>query len=209
LPPYGVTGAVTTFKFTDPGLSCSSRTNPLNFVTSGTAPAASAIVDKCGSLQTSTWQICEVLGTGTNFVSLNIKQKGVETTPAPAVGHFIDLPIENYKSKNAYLTSVNIAGNYVSVQLYFENFSFLSITDAERQLLGNDAIIHSGIIVTSFGAGLTKPPKINYDKYPTNTKFAWPSILTTGTYYWSVAACYDCNQKTYSEWSPEELLIIR
>ena len=208
-PPYGVTGAVTTFKFTDVGLGCSSRTNPLNFVTSGTSPIAEAYVDKCGSLITSSWQICEVLGTGTNYVGLNIKQKGVESIHQPVFGHFIDLPIENYKSKNAYLIFANLVDYHLSTQIYFENFSFKSIEDAERQLIGKDAIIHNGINITNFGSSLTKQPKIYYDKYPTNTKFAWPTILAAGTYYWSVAACYDCNQKTYSEWSPEELLIVR
>ena len=208
-PPYGLAGEVTTFKFVDTGIGCSTRTNPLNFITSGTPPIAEAYVNKCGSLITSNWQICEVLGTGTNFVSLNMKQKGVESTPQPTPGHFIDLPIENYKTKNAYLTLTNLAGYYLSAQIYFENFSFLSIVDAETQLLGKDAIIHNGINVSDFGSGLTKPPKIYYDKYPVNTKFAWPSILASGTYYWSVAACYDCDQKTYSEWSPEELLIIK
>lgn len=208
-PPYGATGAVTTFKFTDLGVGCSITDFPLNFITSSTTPVANAYVDKCGSLQTSTWSVCEVMGTGTNYIDINIKQKGVETIPGPTAGHYIEIPVENARSNNAYISSLTGTGNYMNAQIYFENYSFKSIIDAEDQLIGKDVIIHSGIDVSSFGSGLTKPPKIYYDKYPTNTKFAWPTGLTAGIYYWSVASCFDCNQKTYSEWSPEELLIVK
>ena len=208
-PPFGATGVVSTFKFTDLGVGSSITVNPLNFTTSGTPPIAEVYVNNCGSLRTSTWKIYELQATGTNYINLNIMQKGVETSPPPATGNFIDLPIETSKSKNGYISAVFGTGTWLGIDVYFEDFSFISLTDAKSQLIGKDAIIHNGINVTSFGSSLTKPPKIYYDKYPTNTKFVWPVILTAGTYYWSVAACYDCNQKICSEWSPEELLIIK
>jgi hypothetical protein len=84
-----------------------------------------------------------------------------------------------------------------------------SLTGEERLniIMRQKLKIHTGIEVLSTGSNMTKPPKISYDKYSTNTKFVQP--ISSDTWYWSVASVFDCEQKTYSEWSPEELLIVR
>lgn len=207
-PPFGIAGEVTTFKFIDKGLGCSTDGVRLNFTTSGIAPDGKLYTTKCGSLLTKVGEVKEVVAYGTNYAELNIKIKDGNSTYPIEPNNYIDLPIES-KTKNAYVYSITMLNDYyANVEVVFENFSFTSYGDAERQILNKSIEFHVANI-TSLGSGLTKPPKIYYDKYPTNTKFVWPNTLTAGTYYWSVAACYDCDQKTYSEWSPEELLIIR
>lgn len=207
-PPYGVTGAVSTFKFTDVGLGYSAEELPLNFTTSGTGPVAKLYTTNCGSLLTKIGEVIEVVVVATNYVELVIKIKEGNSTYQIEPNNYIDLPIES-KTKNAYVSSIGTLNDYYfAVEVIFEDFSFTSTADAERQILNKTTEFHVADI-TSLGAGLTKTPKIYYDKYPTNTKFVWPTALAAGTYYWSVAACYNCEQKTYSEWSPEELLIIQ
>jgi hypothetical protein len=207
-PPQGVTGAVTTFKFTDVGLGFSAEELPLNFITSGTGPVAKLYTTNCGSLLTKLGEVKEVVAFGTNYAELNIQIKEGNSTFQIEPNNYIDLPIES-KTKNAYVYSITMLNDYyATIEVTFENFTFNSYADAERQILNKNAEFHVANI-TSLGTGLTKTPKIYYDKYPTNTKFVWPTALAAGTYYWSVAACYNCEQKTYSEWSLEELLIIQ
>jgi hypothetical protein len=57
---------------------------------------------------------------------------------------------------------------------------------------------------------MNKEPKIVCDKYNENTKnvITVGSIPAPGTYYWKVASIFDCNEKTYTEWSQEAKLII-
>jgi hypothetical protein len=207
-PPYGIAGEVTTFKFIDKGIGCSTdEVRPL-FITSGTEPSLKFYTDKCGSLLTKIGEVKEILNVGINSVELNIKIKEGNLLYPIETNNFIDLPIES-ETKNAYVYAITMLNDYyVNVEIIFEDFSFNSYDDAERQILNKNVEFHIANI-TSLGLGLTKPPKIYYDKYPTNTKFIWPLNLIAGTYYWSVAACYDCNKKTYSEWSPEELLIVK
>jgi hypothetical protein len=207
-PPQGVTGAVTTFKFTDVGLGYSAEELPLNFIINGTVPVVKLYTDNCGSLLTKLGEVKEVVAFGPNYAELNIQIKEGNLTFQIEPNNYIDLPIES-KTKNAYVYSITMLNDYyANIEVIFEDFSFNSYADAERQILNKNAEFHIADI-TSLGAGLTKTPKIYYDKYPTNTKFVWPTALAAGTYYWSVAACYNCEQKTYSEWSPEELLIIQ
>ena len=207
-PPYGIAGQVTTLKFIDVGLGCSFNTIPLNFATSATPPVAALYTNECGSLLIKTCEIKEILSVGTNYVDINVKIKDGNTTYPITPNSYIDLPFLG-RTENAYVYSILMLNNYyATIRVYFEKFSFTSVDIAKKELLNKKAAIHI-VNITSLGSGLTKPPKIYYDKYPTNTKFVWPTVLVPGTYYFSVSTFYDCNKKTYSEWSPEEVIIVR
>jgi hypothetical protein len=95
-----------------------------------------------------------------------------------------------------------------SVTLLFENdLPYLNFSELFDAITKKTLSIHTGITITSLGNSLVKVPKVIYDKYPNNVKYV-ANGLGSGKYYWSVASIYDCEEKSFSEWSQEQLLIV-
>lgn len=215
----GLYGQLGTYRITDFGVGCSQPTFNVYSTTSGTPPQIVLHTDSCGSVESTEWEIVTVDTTAyppdpspTSVLNVVVRSSGKLpwrpldlTTPGTTID-FLGLDIKGLAGGIFAISGSN--GMYtLGISNIDPPIKYNSYTELREKMTFQKLRIHTGIEIISAGSGMTKPPKLYYDKYPTNTKFA--TYIGTGSWYWSVASVFDCEQKTYSEWSPEELLIIR
>ena len=210
-------GSATDWKITDSNYGCSFEVIPVNFIASGNLPSVNLHTDSCGSIEISEWEVLHISSwnLNPNYMVLTIQPRGKKSWanldslifPQALWFEFDSLDIKGY----VRVATPTTRQDTYSVTIYPNRLisEWDNLTGEERleRLIRQKLKIHTGIEVLSTGSNMTKPPKISYDKYSTNTKFVYP--IGSGDWYWTVASVFDCEQKTYSEWSPEELLIVQ
>jgi hypothetical protein len=212
-------GSATDWKITDSNYGCSFETFPVNFIASGNLPSVNLHTDSCGSIEISEWEVLHIptwnLNPNNYYMSLIVQPVGKKSWagldylifPQALWFEFESLDIKGYVRNSTAL----VRQDTYQIEIYPNRLisEWDNLTGEERleRIIHQKLKIHTGIEVLSTGSNMTKPPKISYDKYSTNTKFVLSGI--GGNFYWSVASVFDCEQKTYSEWSPEELLIVK
>ena len=209
-------GEIQYVKIIDPGTQAGWQTVIPNVITSTlgvTSPTVIFYNDNCGSLGIRECQIVEVTAINVNTVSCKFKDISALTLGGafwPRV--YLDL----YQNKNlgnqTWLDVLNTpAGDYYNVDIKWNSsFVYNSLAEAQADLVGKRFKAHTGVYTSGPGLNMNKEPKIVCDKYNENTKnvITVGSIPAPGTYYWKVASIFDCNEKTYTEWSQEAKLII-
>ena len=212
-------GGIQYVKIIDPGLSIGWQIGQTNIITSTLGVINPTVVfynDNCGSLGIRECQIVEVTAISTNTVTC--KFKDISTFMYGSGGAFwprtyVDLYQNTKIGNQTWLNVINGAvGEYYDVDIeWFGSFNYSSLADAQSDLVGKRFRAHTGVYTAFTGLNMSKEPKISCDKYNENTK----NVIDTGsfpfgggTYYWKVASIFDCNEKTYTEWSQEAKLII-
>jgi len=200
-------------KIVNPGYSFSAETKAPVLVTTGTPPQINMLMNKCGAVDITEWIILDSISLSTHSTVLRIKlvgknpEQGLSSLFQPGGSYYTDF--QHPDIGDSYTTSGTLVdGNVYDVDFQLFESAPPIFHSGAPELIGKKIKIHTGIGISNRGSGLTKPPKVVYDKYLTTAKYAlfWPFA---GTYYWSVASIFDCNQKTFSEWSQEEKLIIQ
>lgn len=211
-------GAIQYVKIIDPGKDIAWQFEIPNVITSTlgvTPPVITFYNDSCGSLGIKECQIVEV--TAVNASTVTCKFKDISTFMFGSGGAFWPrVYVDLYQNKNlgdqTWLDVINgSVGEYYDVNIKWDSsFSYNSLSDAQADLVGKRFKAHTGVYVVSAGLNMNKEPKIFCDKYIENTKNVIDAgnFPTPGTYYWKVASIFDCNEKSYTEWSQEVKLII-
>jgi len=205
---------LTTLKIEDPGNYMSFNKYEPTFLTTGAPPIAYVYTNNCGQIEITDWVILDVISYTDYTLELLIQNNGIEvkTELASANGGLRNLQYVSIDGiENDFIVnSVTPTGNFYTLELLSKNeLTYINLNSALFNLYKKEMQIHTGIYITNPGSNLTKPPVISYEKYPVNSRYYVINGFTPGTYYWSVCSLYDCDKKIYSEWSPEEMLIIK
>lgn len=208
---------ITTVKILDNGKDLAFPVITPNVILSSNAVVVPVIQfwnDGLGHLAIDDFKIVAINSTGSNTINCSIQPIG-RPTWGSAIGNrtFIDFS-ENTFLGDARITSnpIQFGNDFLAVTIEYESsFTYPNIAIAENDLIGKIIKAHTGVKILNSGAGIVKEPIIQCDKYNENTKnvFTTSSFVSVpNTYYWKVASIFEYNQKSFSEWSTEEKIIV-
>ena len=205
-------------KIVDPGNSISFVVAKPNVITSSNAtiPFISFYNDGCGQLAIQEWEIIKVVSITSNSISCTVAPTKIDQlSPGPDNRMYVDF-FQNKQLGEAAITNhypIDFIRWNITIE-YDNSYSYGSLTDAQNDLIGKRIKIHTGVD-TNPGLDFNKEPILECDKYNENTKYVLNTTLIyswdipgPGTYYWKVASIFDCNEKSFTEWSQEVKLII-
>jgi hypothetical protein len=207
-------GEVTTVKIIDPGFNIAWQevtAIPIYSTLGASPPMVFFLNNKCGSLEISEYKIVDVSSIGSNTVICTVFPYSTTQVIDISIFTYIDLYENTHLGDARVLTTPTDVDGYVTVEIEYEAaFTYSSLVSAQADLIGKKFKAHTGALLSSSGSGMNKEPKLVCDKYNENVK----NVIDTdvfpgpGTYYWRVASIFDCNEKSFTEWSPEAKLII-
>ena len=207
-------GSISTVKIIDPGSSISWETTTPNIITSTlgvTPPALSFYNNGCGELEIIKFKIVEANSWGPNYITCTLAPIGTDLLNLISPRNYVDL-YENTRLGEARISNiVSTAGIYtVAIIEYESSFIYTTFDELQADIIGKHIKVHTGVQVFNPGLDMNKEPIISCDKYNENTKYVLEvsSFPSPGTYYWKVASIFDCNEKSFTEWSQEAKLII-
>jgi hypothetical protein len=208
-------GEVSAVKIVDPGISIGWQVALPTAITSTvgvTPPTVVLFNDGCGSLGITEYKIVEVSSVTSNTITCKVfltAQQIIGNAIWPRT--YVDL-YQNKQLGEATISVVgSVVGEYTNIEIEYESpFTYSTLADAQLDLIGKKFKAHTGAYVPGPGSGMNKEPKLECDKYNENTKnvINIGNFPGAGTYYWKVASIFDCNQKSFTEWSQEAKLII-
>ena len=207
-------GSISTVKIIDPGSSISWETTTPNIITSTlgvTPPALSFYNNGCGELEIIKFKIIEANSWGPNYITCTLAPIGPDLLNLISPRNYVDL-YENTRLGEARISNVvSTAGIYtVAIIEYESSFIYTTFDELQADIIGKHIKVHIGVQVFNPGLDMNKEPIISCDKYNENTKYVLEvsSFPSPGTYYWKVDSIFDCNEKSFTEWSQEAKLII-
>ncbi len=205
---------LTALKIEDVGRYMSLNKYTPTFITGGTPPIANLYTTNTGELEITNWLLLDVISYTDFTIELIIKNNGIEckTELVQSFGGLRNLQyVEIQDIANQFIIdNITQTDSYYTIKLLSQNtLTYIDLQQAKTNLIKKNIKIHTGVHIIDAGDNLLKLPKIVYDKYPNNIKYIIDNTFASGTYYWSVSSVFNGNKKIYSEWSPEEILIIK
>jgi hypothetical protein len=207
--PGVLSDGISAIRIDDPGYGLSTSFFSCTFAANCTSlPTANFITDDAGRVSISEFKIYSASYVSSKQASFRIKIEGANPSTIGLSNQYFDAREYGFSDGCilSYTTSDNIWFN-VTVA-FLNNMPYTTSANLSNALLKKVITIHTGCFITSYGSGLSKPPKMIYDKYPENSKFATSFPGIPRTYYWKVASLFGVDQKKSSKWSEEYKLII-
>lgn len=207
-------GIITTIKINNPGKNIhSDRT--LDIVGTGSGEVWITHFDYAGSLHIDKCRMYnwDPLFPNQIYVQISHTERDTGDYPGPKLNAYVEGLTSLGSTRNFYIQNV----------LAFSNREYLlDIGDADTGLpivgtpvwaaanVNATLNIHNGVERIAAGTGYFGKARATLKQIPNNSRFYIdPAIFTipSGKWAWSVAAVYDeINNKTYTEWTPEEYL---
>lgn len=200
-------GYVSAFKIEDPGYGYALPEVRLNTTAFPGAPFSGfGVTDNCGSLYLSDCVILQYTIIDSKSISVIVRAVSGLGIAVPRI--YVDFGMNVGGVVTEFVEFLTEDNETQEIIIMFDDYYDIS----SMNLINKKITLHSLFFIPTPIVN-NKLPLITYDKYNANTKYALSvdaenGLLAPGNYYWSVASIFDCNQKSFSEWSQEELLII-
>jgi hypothetical protein len=221
LEPILEGGSLKSVKIVDPGYSYSLNVpffggSPINVQCNEGAtfpPIVLLYPSNCGSLTIDDYVIVDVTNVTTNQVTCILKKNNNSISPnafnLPNPSMYIEFGNE---FGDGYVITASLLDEKISTTIKLLNNITYTLSQAQEALIGKTIKVHTGVWNTPGSSNISKI-KFSYDKYKEGIKFYIPAsyfglLYNQGTYYFSISSVFDCEQKTYSEWSEETKFII-
>jgi hypothetical protein len=177
------------------------------FLSDGLQPDATLYTDPCGSLEITDWGVVSV--TGSTGTTINCVIKAIKNNAEIVNYQYVDTELGDCVCTG--VTALSGPPYIYGLTLNFLKPPFSTISKAENYFNRRKIKVHTGAVLNDRGSSLSRLPKILYDKYKEGTKFSINvnSLgLAAGNYYWSISSIFDCEGKTYSNWSQESAFTV-
>ena len=126
----------------------------------------------------------------------------------PFANCYVDLGIPGVDAAVLSLISGNDGNDFYEIEVFFLNGNPYDSQSEVDNIVGSTIQIHTGININAANSAYQSVPKIAYKNYPRKSNYVIANDFNVGKYYWSVCSIFDYEQKNYTTWSKEQLLVI-